>query len=346
MDAARIESRAVFKVVAIVAGRVGVALLLEHVVVEVRTTIRWLVAAIFLALALSPLVDLVERIRIRGRSLPRWLAILVAYVLFLVALRLPRPARDPADRARGRGARLAAARPTSRTSRTGPNNNEQFHELNEKYDLTAAAQRAGRAAARRARRRRRRGSRTSPSACSRTWSRRSPSSPSPSSCCSTAPALFERVTPRLREPDRERARRVGTRIAADRALLRHGQPAARDRRRPLHLARRSRSRASTSRCRWRSWSAFLDLVPLIGLTIGGLAGRGRRRAARLPDALIVWVVALPRLPAAPGPGDPAADLRGAVQVNPVVAIVACSPAPSSPASSARCSRSRSPPRSA
>ena len=50
MIASRIEARAVFKVVAIILVAVGVALLLQHVVLEVRTTIRWLFAAIFLSL--------------------------------------------------------------------------------------------------------------------------------------------------------------------------------------------------------------------------------------------------------------------------------------------------------
>ncbi len=45
MISSRIEARAVFKVVAIVLVSIGVALLLEHVIVEVRTTIRWLLAA-------------------------------------------------------------------------------------------------------------------------------------------------------------------------------------------------------------------------------------------------------------------------------------------------------------
>ena len=41
--------------------------------------------------------------------LPRWLAILVAYILFLVGFIFLVLQRDPADRARGRAARLAAA---------------------------------------------------------------------------------------------------------------------------------------------------------------------------------------------------------------------------------------------
>ena len=41
MIASRIEVRAVLKVVAIVLVALGVALLLQHVIVEVRTTFRW-----------------------------------------------------------------------------------------------------------------------------------------------------------------------------------------------------------------------------------------------------------------------------------------------------------------
>ena len=53
MVASRIETRAVIKVMAIVVVAIGVAVLLNHVIVEVKTTIRWLCASIFLALALD-----------------------------------------------------------------------------------------------------------------------------------------------------------------------------------------------------------------------------------------------------------------------------------------------------
>ena len=66
MDVIGIQSRTVIKVVAIVIVAVGVAVLLNHVIVEIKTTIRWLCAAIFLALALSPLVDFVSKARIRA----------------------------------------------------------------------------------------------------------------------------------------------------------------------------------------------------------------------------------------------------------------------------------------
>src|SRR6185436_12148391 len=86
MDVIGIQARTVIKIVAIVIVAIGVAVLLNHVIVEIKTTIRWLCAAIFLALALSPLVDLVSKARVGARSLPRWAAILVAYVLFFAVL--------------------------------------------------------------------------------------------------------------------------------------------------------------------------------------------------------------------------------------------------------------------
>ena len=135
MTASRIEARAVFKIAAIVLFSIGVALLLEHVVVEVRTTIRWVFAAVFLALAVSPLVDLILRPRIRGRALPRWLATLLAYVLFLLLLGflivvvIPPIVREVEQ--------LGSQLPTYvKDFESWANNNEQFRELNDKYDIT------------------------------------------------------------------------------------------------------------------------------------------------------------------------------------------------------------------
>ena len=53
---------------------------------DVEETIRWLAAAIFLALALAPAVALAQRIRVRGHSPPRWLAILLVFVASFAAL--------------------------------------------------------------------------------------------------------------------------------------------------------------------------------------------------------------------------------------------------------------------
>ena len=136
MEASRIQSRAVFKVMAIVMVAIGVALLLNHVIVEVKTTIRWLCAAIFLALALSPLVDLIERAKLRGRSLPRWLAILVAYLIFLAALTLlilaviPPIVREVEH--------LGTQLPTYvQDFEDWANNNSTFQDLNHKYGITS-----------------------------------------------------------------------------------------------------------------------------------------------------------------------------------------------------------------
>ena len=82
MEAARIQARAVIKVAAISLAVIAVAALLVIVTLHVQTTIRWLVAAIFLTLALYPAVDRIESIHVRGRHpFPRWLSILVVYVL-------------------------------------------------------------------------------------------------------------------------------------------------------------------------------------------------------------------------------------------------------------------------
>ena len=69
MDAVRVDSRAVAKTVAIALGVIALALLLVIVVLHVRSTIRWIAASTFLALALAPAVGLLERrVQIRGRN--------------------------------------------------------------------------------------------------------------------------------------------------------------------------------------------------------------------------------------------------------------------------------------
>ena len=81
-----ISSQAVFRIVAVALLTVAAAALLGLVVVEVDTTIRWLVTAIFLALVLAPAVELIGRIRVRGRQAPRWLAILLVFSIVAWAL--------------------------------------------------------------------------------------------------------------------------------------------------------------------------------------------------------------------------------------------------------------------
>ena len=99
MEAARIEARAVVKVVAISLAVIAVAVLLAIVVLHVRTETRWVFAALFLALAMLPAVDRVERLRIGSRKvLPRWLAILLVYLgVCLAVWRLRRLDAGAAD---------------------------------------------------------------------------------------------------------------------------------------------------------------------------------------------------------------------------------------------------------
>jgi predicted PurR-regulated permease PerM len=84
VDAARIQARAVVKVAAISLAVIAASLLGAIIVLHVRTEIRWVFAALFLALAMNPAVDRVESLRLRGHKVfPRWLAILAVYVLLL-----------------------------------------------------------------------------------------------------------------------------------------------------------------------------------------------------------------------------------------------------------------------
>jgi predicted PurR-regulated permease PerM len=136
VDASRIQARGVVKVTAIVLAVVAVAVLLALVVLHTRTTIRWAFAALFLTLALMPAVDLVERrVRVRGHGLPRWLAILAVYLLFvalmtfLVLVVIPPIVREVEA--------LGSKAPTYIADfRSWAAGNEEFRELNAKYDLT------------------------------------------------------------------------------------------------------------------------------------------------------------------------------------------------------------------
>lgn len=82
----KIDSRAVFRIVAVAIMTAAAAALLGLLVVEVRTTIRWFVTSVFLALALAPAVGLFQRIRVRGKNPPRWLAIVLTFVVASMAL--------------------------------------------------------------------------------------------------------------------------------------------------------------------------------------------------------------------------------------------------------------------
>jgi predicted PurR-regulated permease PerM len=136
MDVIGIQSRTVIKVVAIVIVAIGVAVLLNHVIVEIKTTIRWLCAAIFLALALSPLVDLVSKARVRARSLPRWAAILVAYILFFAVLTFLVIAVIPPII--HEVSQLGSKLPTYvKDFQQWAKDNEEFRQLNHKFHITS-----------------------------------------------------------------------------------------------------------------------------------------------------------------------------------------------------------------
>jgi predicted PurR-regulated permease PerM len=136
VDAARIQARAVVKVAAISLAVIAASLLLAIVVLHVRTEIRWAFAALFLALAMNPAVDRVEGLRVRGRRLfPRWLAILVVYVAvlalfaFLVLQVVPPIVREFEH--------LGSKVPGYvEDFRRWANQNQQFQDLNHKYDIT------------------------------------------------------------------------------------------------------------------------------------------------------------------------------------------------------------------
>ncbi|GIK78153.1 MAG: AI-2E family transporter [Acidobacteria bacterium] len=136
MDRVQIDSRAVFRIVAVTLLTIAAAALLGLVVVEVETTIRWLVTAIFLALVLAPAVELIGGARIRGRRAPRWLAILVTFGLaftalaFIVLSVIP-PMVDEVERVGSLGPEYV------RDAEEWANDDERFRDLNAQYHLTA-----------------------------------------------------------------------------------------------------------------------------------------------------------------------------------------------------------------
>jgi predicted PurR-regulated permease PerM len=143
VDAARIQARAIVKVVAISLAVIAAAILIAFVVVQVRTTIRWVFAALFLALAMNPAVDRLEALRVRGRkALPRWLAIVLVYVglgalfVFLVLQVVPPIVREFEE--------LGSKVPGYvQDFRQWANQNQEFQDLNHKYHITQALSHQG-----------------------------------------------------------------------------------------------------------------------------------------------------------------------------------------------------------
>lgn len=136
MNTAEIDSRSVARIVSVAIAVVAVAAALAFVVVEVRQTLRWLAAAIFLALALAPLVGAIERIRVRGSRAPRWAAVVSAFaalavVLGVLVLHVIPPMVEEVEQLGGQAPGYV------RDFERWANDSEAFRELNQRYDLTA-----------------------------------------------------------------------------------------------------------------------------------------------------------------------------------------------------------------
>jgi predicted PurR-regulated permease PerM len=319
MVASRIEARAVFKVMAIVVIAIGVAVLLNHVVVEVKTTIRWICAAIFLALALSPLVDLIERARIRGHSLPRWLAIVAAYLLFLVVFAfivlsvIPPIVREVEQ--------LGSQLPTYVNDfGKWASNNEQFRELNDKYDLTSTLSNAA-------------GDLPSKLGAA-AGAAKEVTVGILNNIVETVVVLtltffllldgkrqFALLTARIREPERERVGRVGGRIAA---IVRSYVS--------VNLLLAVLAGVFT----WLALEllgvelavplavlvAVFDLVPLIGFTIGGVLVAIVAALNGFPETLLIWIALFLVYQQVQDRVIQPIFYKNAVRIHPVIAIVA------------------------
>ncbi|MGZ8676550.1 MAG: AI-2E family transporter [Solirubrobacterales bacterium] len=297
---------------------IGVALLLEHVIVEVRTTIRWLLAGIFLALALSPLVDLVERARVRSRSLPRWLAILVAYLLFFVAFGflvlnvIPPIVREVEQ--------LGGQLPGYVKDFEGwAENNQQFADLNDKYDITKLlTQEASQLPARLG----------DAAGAAKDVSVGVLNNLAEAIVVLTLSYFllldggrqFDQAVSRLRAPHRERVHHAGVRIAQIvRAYV------------SVNLTLAALAGVFT----WLSLEllgvelavplavlvAIFDLVPLIGFTIGGLLVAVVAALHDFPTALIVWGALFLVYQQLQDRVIQPIFYRSAVRIHPVVAIV-------------------------
>lgn len=320
MRASDVETRAVSKIVFAILGCLALAAVLVYAVLHSTTTIRWVVTAIFLALALDPGVGLIQRAKVRGRGLPRWLAILVVYVAFFAALGFlilhvfPPIVRDIEG--------LAKTLPTYVTDfEHWAENNQQFQELNQRYEIT------------------------------RKLSEQASSLPSTLGDGATeigsmtvqvlehliafitvitltffllldGKGMFERGTARLDAPHRERFRRVGTRVAAvvrsyvsvnvllalAAALFTYAFLAISGFHLALPLA---------------VLVLFLDLIPLIGFTIAGAIVALVLGIDGAAGDVVIWLaVFLVYQQLQDRVIQPLMYRGGALKVNPAVAIVA------------------------
>jgi predicted PurR-regulated permease PerM len=320
MRSTDIEARAVAKIVLVALFWAALAVLVAIAILHTRTTLRWVVTAIFLALALDPAVGLIEKIKIRGRPLPRVAAVLGALAIFLAGLTflvlhvIPPVVKD----VEGLGKNL----PTYvQDFENWAEDNKEFNELNEKYDLTEKLSEQASSL---------------PSKLGEGASTLGKATVSVLEHLLAAitiltltvflllegKGMFERGTGRLDNPHRDRARRIGTRVAAVVRsyvsvnvllaiasglftfvfLVILG----------FHLA-----------LPMALVVAFLDLVPLIGLTIGGFLVAIVLAIDGQPyDALLWLALFLAYQQLQDRVIQPLMYRGGALKVNPVVAIVA------------------------
>ncbi len=320
MRADQIQARAVAKIVLVALFWAGVAVLLAIALLHTRTTLKWVAAAVFLALALDPAVNLVQRAWPREGKMPRVLAILVVYLVALAALvflvlqvfppivhdieglahKLPRYVHDFENWA---------------------NNNKQFQDLNSKYHITLKlSQEAS----------------TLPSHLSSGASTIGSFTVSILEHLLAAitiialtffllldgSGMVQRGTGRLPELQRDRARRIAARVAEvvkayvsvnlllaiAAGFLTWGFLQAEG----FHLA-----------VPLAVLVAFLDLIPLIGLTVGGFSVFAVLMIDGGPGDAIVWLILfLVYQQLQDRVIQPLLYKGGALKVNPAVAIVA------------------------
>jgi predicted PurR-regulated permease PerM len=316
----QIQARAVAKIVVVALFWAALAVLLAIALLHTRTTLQWVAAAIFLGLALDPAVSLVQRGWPRGGSMPRVLAILIVYVIafaamvFLVLHVFPPIVEDVES--------LAKKLPGYvRDFEDWANNNQQFQELNAKYHITAKLSEQAS---------------TLPSHLSSGASTLGSLTVSLLEHLLAAitvltltffllldgRGMVDRGTGRLPAVQRDRARRIAGRVAT------------------VVKAYVSVNLVLAVVAGFLTWVfleaegfhlalplavlvAFLDLIPLIGLTVGGFAVFGVLMIDGGPGDAIVWlIIFLVYQQLQDRVIQPLLYRGGALKVNPAVAIVA------------------------
>ena len=320
MRADQIQARAVAKIVLVALFWAALAVLLAIAILHTRTTLKWVAAAVFLALALDPAVGLVQRAWPGEKSMPRVLAILIVYLLgaaaltFLILHVFPPIVHDIEHLAR----RLPSY---VHDFEHWADNNKQFQDLNAKYHITQKLSEEGA---------------TLPSHLSSGASTIGSFTVSILEHLLAAITIIaltffllldgrgmvERGTGRLPDEHRDRARRIATRVAQ------------------VVKAYVSVNLLLAIAVGFLTWAyleadsfhlavplavlvAFLDLIPLIGLTIGGFAVFAVLMIDGGPGDALVWLALfLVYQQLQDRVIQPVLYKGGALHLNPAVAIIA------------------------